>query len=179
MINEQDEKMCNEYLSTLTLEDVFCRASLLPEGVEIYIVGGLANRGFTRHDIDMWIIDHTKTDKNLIDLMVAQAFLGGAGRDVDEKNIERVYLNEYENKILEPSLQKLRKGDKTICKNIYPYLQIHSHCKDDEIERNETECNLKLPENNPALNYWDKTVRCTKNGCINLGTLKTQDTQLK
>jgi hypothetical protein len=49
MINEQDEKMCNEYLSTLTLEDVFCRASLLPEGVEIYIVGGLANRGFTRH----------------------------------------------------------------------------------------------------------------------------------
>lgn len=151
-------------LPTTTLSDIDNRSKKLPKDVDIFVVGGLADRGITRHDIDVFILNKTDKSKDEIDLTVKQIFLNGKGRMFRIYNLDKFEkdMNHLKNIIDEFDRSDIQQRT-NLCEKINPILEIHSHCKpeDKEEEWTEGECRAKNIENIPDFNVY----KCNKEGC--------------
>lgn len=152
-------------LPTTTLSDINNKSKKLPKDVDIFVVGGLADRGTTRHDIDVFILNKADRSKDEIDLKIKQAFLNEKGRMYRIYNLDKFEedSNHFKNLIEEFNKSDIQQKA-NLCEKINPVLEIHSHCKQKEKEEEfgtEGECRAKNIEKIPDFNVY----KCNKNGC--------------
>lgn len=170
IVNWKDEKRvglieCGNLgkLPEITLSDIKNKSKNLPENVDIFVVGGIVDRGKTRHDIDVFILNNSDKSKDTIDSEINKALLGHNGR------MSRVYnLDKFEKDMthLKRLIERFDKSDmyeKTkLCDDINPTLEIHSHCKKDEkISDFRSECLAKSPEETSFSNIY----KCNIHDC--------------
>lgn len=106
--------------SAILLDQILENHVNLPEGVIVYITGGMAKIGYSYHDVDVFIINDTDKTKDEVDLEVFKALLNAKGR------MSRIYnLNKFEEDML--VLKYLIESKD--CEKLNPILEIHSHCK--------------------------------------------------
>lgn len=75
-------------LPITTLSDIKNKSKNLPENVDIFVVGGLADRGETRHDIDIFILNNSDKSKDTIDSN--KALLEHKGRMKTYINLKKI-----------------------------------------------------------------------------------------
>ena len=148
-------------LPTIILSDIDNKSKELPKDVDVFVVGGLADRGTTRHDIDVFILNKTDKSKDEIDLKVKQTFLNEKGRMFRVYNLDKFEkdMNHLKN-IIEQFNRSDRQQRTNLCEKINPILEIHSHCKPEDKEEEfgtEGECKAKNIENIPDFNVY----KCT------------------
>lgn len=150
-------------LPITTLYDIKNKSKNLPEDVDIFVVGGLADKGETRHDIDVFILNNSDKSKNTIDSEINNALLGHKGRMSRVYNLDKFEKDMIHLKTLIERFDKSELSEKTnLCDKINPILEIHSHCKEDEkIDDFRSECLAKTPEETSFSNIY----RCNKHGC--------------
>lgn len=152
-------------LPTTTLSDIDNKSKKLPKDVDVFVVGGLADRGTTRHDIDVFILNKTDKSKDEIDLNVKQTFLDDKGRMFRVYNLDKFEKDmNYLKNIIDDFDRSDRQQREKLCEKLNPILEIHSHCKKDEKIsdlRSESECIAKTPEETSFSNIY----RCNKHGC--------------
>ncbi len=144
------------------LSDIDNRSKKLPKGVDIFVVGGLANRGTTRHDIDVFISNNTDKSKDEIDLDVKQTFLNDKGRMFRVYNLDKFEkdMNHLKGIIQEFNISDTQKRS-YLCEKINPILEIHSHCKLEDKEEKFGECRAKNIEKIDDFNVY----KCNIEGC--------------
>ncbi len=155
-------------LPTTTLSDIDNKSRKLPKDIDVFVVGGLADRGTTRHDIDVFILNKTNKSKDEIDLKTKQAFLDEKGRmfrvyNLDKFEKDMYHLKNIINEFDKSDIQDIQKRS-NLCEKINPILEIHSHCKLEDKEEEfgtEGECKAKNIENIPDFNVY----KCNIEGC--------------
>jgi hypothetical protein len=76
-------------LPKIDISDIKNRSKNLPKDIDIFITGGLTDRGYTKHDIDVFIINNSDKSKDTIDSEVHKAFLGHKGRNYRLYNLDK------------------------------------------------------------------------------------------
>lgn len=157
---------CYPFLPTTSMGDIDASSHNLPDGVDVYVVGGLAEKGATRHDIDIFIANNTQKSKDDIDLTVKKALLGSQGRTFREYNLDKFEQDMLSLKelITQYDVAKTDSERKNICTKLNPILEIHSHCKLTEKSGGwDVECVAKTPEEIKKIHkiVW----KCNNKGC--------------
>lgn len=152
-------------LPTTTLSDIDNKSKKLPKDVDVFVVGGLADRGTTRHDIDVLILNKTDKSKDEIDLKVKQTFLDEKGRMFRVYNLDKFEkdMNHLKNIIDEFDRSDIQQRS-DLCEKMNPILEIHSHCKLEDKEEEfgiGGECIAKNIENISDFNVY----KCNREGC--------------
>jgi hypothetical protein len=158
---------CYPFLPTTSMGNIDLSSHNLPDGIDVFVVGGLAEKSATRHDVDVFITNNTETSKDHVDSMVKKAFLGSQGRT------SRVYnLDKFEQDMLalkglieQYNVAKTDSERENICTKLNPILEIHSHCKLTEKAGGwDVECVAKTPE---EIRKTHKVVwKCNNKGCF-------------
>ncbi len=152
-------------LPTTTLSDIENKSKKLPKDVDVFVVGGLADRGVTRHDIDVFILNKTDKSKDEIDLDVKQTFIDEKGRMFRVYNLDKFEkdMNHLKN-IIDEFNRSDRQQKANLCEKLNPILEIHSHCKPEDKEEEfgtEGECKAKFIEKILDFNIY----KCNRGGC--------------
>lgn len=125
-------------------DQVIHMTKYLPEGVKVYIVGGLVKKRKTKHDIDIFVENSSGRDKDEIDEEIKDAFFSKGlltGRLSRVYNLEKFEEDSLKLKELMKKLETARSGDKkSICQGLLPIIEIHSHCYPGESEDFESDC---------------------------------------
>ena len=170
IVNWKDEERVGLYgcrelgkLERITIDDIISKSKNIPDGVELFIFGGLVNRGYTTHDVDMFIVNRSEFTKDDIDKKIKNIFSYGKGR------LNRVYnLSKFKEdistlKILIDTFDKANVNErKVLCDTLNPIIEIHSHCIKNEIPKDISEC-LAIEVDKSIDN---NVLQCSNKKCI-------------
>lgn len=150
-------------LPITTLSDIRDRSRNLPENVDIFIFGGLADIGETRHDIDVYIVNNSDKSKDTINSEVNKVLLRHKGRMNRVYNLDKFEKDKIHLKKLIERFDKSDISEKTnLCDEMNPILEIHSHCKEDEkVGDFGSECLAKNIAEMTDINLY----KCNRKGC--------------